>query len=178
MKININLISPTTKEIVREERTIKILKISAIATLALVGIAAVVVFLITSQLSPASVKKREEGVLKSISTLKGKEGKLILINQKLEDIENIIEKRPKYDLVMESIVNTIPSEASINTFNIDREKISLVVSSESLLSIEESLNGLITLVKEKKIIESLTIENFTADSRNGFYSVSITGKRL
>jgi len=178
MKSDINLVFPNSAEAIKEERIIDLLRMSAIVSVSLTGLFSVVLFLIISQVSPASIKEKEQAALRGILELRPREARLVLVNTKLEDVEKIIEKRQKYEQVMEDIVGAIPPDTSINSLDIDSKKVSLTATSTSLLPLDALIDNLIKMVKDRKIINSFTIENFTTDSKNGIYSVSIVAQRL
>lgn len=177
MKSDINLISSSQIEVVKEKQTVGLLRIAAIASVLLVGILSVALFLIIQALSPSAIKKKEDIVSANISVLRPKQAKLILIKQKIKDIHNIISKRPQYDVIFESVAAKIPQDVSLSTLNLDNQRLTLVASSKSLTSLNDLINNLLEMVKNGQTIKNLTIDNVSVDSAGGVYSISLKSDR-
>lgn len=178
MKSNINLLSSSQIEMVRQGRGAQVLRILAIAAVSFISISSIVIFFVIKNLSPSEVKKQEEVVLKNISQLSSKEEKLLLVTQKLKDVRKIMASRPKYDEILAVLVGTVPDDVAIGTLEIDSEKINLSVSSKSLSSINTLIDSLLNMVREDKTIKSVTIENVSVDVKTGNYSMTVTGIRI
>jgi len=72
----------------------------------------------------------------------------------------------------------IPNDVSINSFEIDKAKVAITASSDSLSSIDSMLNTFIEMTAKKQIIKSLTIGSLTSDQKSGNYSLSIKANKL
>jgi Tfp pilus assembly protein PilN len=178
MKVNINLVSTTVEESVKEQRSLRILRYLAISAVALIGLSSVISFIITQQVSPSGVIKQQVQVLSEIAALREKEAKILLVNSRVSDINSIIEKREKYDQVLSTIFDSIPAGLSVDTIQVSSNSIGFSAGSSSLLIIEDLINSFSTLVAEKRLIKKLTIGNITADSNSGAYNISISAERL
>lgn len=177
MRNEINLL-PSLQTETESSGTLKILRILAIGSLLFMLSASVILFLLSQQLSPFRLKKQEKEILYNLSQLHQKEAKLFVVNDRAKSISGIIAGRHNYGLWMDVFLKQIPSDASINSMTINKDKITLTASSKSLLSINTLLNNLIELAKGKKIIKDITIDGLTADVKNGGYSLSISSDTL
>lgn len=178
MKSDINLISLSQTELVKEDRLVKLLRTFAIISIVAVTIISLVIFIIIQSISPAEVRKQEGAIEGVISSLHTKEAKIVIVNKKIKDIKNIISKRPKYDSIVSDIANIIPGDVSMNSLNVNEKKVKLIVTSSSLLSINSFLDNLFDMVANKKIIGNLTIDGISEQGGNGAYTMSVSGDRI
>lgn len=178
MKVNINLVSTTVEESIKEQRSLGLLRSLAIAAVALIGLSSVIIFIVTQQVSPSGAKKQQVQVLSQIAALREKEAKILLVNSRVSDINSIIEKREKYDEVLSIVLDAIPVGLSVDAIQVSSDSIGFSAGSGSLLIIEDLINSFSTLVAEKRLIKKLTIGNVTADANSGAYTISISAERL
>lgn len=178
MKSNINLISFNQAELVREGRTVRLLRILAIISILIVGIFSLVIFLIIQSISPGGIKKQEAAMQGNIASLQTKQAKIIIVNRKIKDIDNIISKRPNYNNLITDITSIIPEKVSLNNLNINDKKVKLMVTSGSLLSLNNLLDNLFDMVKNGKLIGNLTIGGISVNGNNGIYTMSVSGDRI
>lgn len=178
MKTDINLLSALQSEEKKEEKTLSLLRIISVGSILFVGISSILIFLIVQAISPESIEKKEKEVISKVSVLRPKQAKLILVSQKIKNIQKIITKRSEYNEVLKKVVANIPSSVVVNSMNIDEQKIHVSVGSNSLAVIDEFLNNFINLANEKDTIGSLTIENMSLGVQSGRYTVSIAGERI
>lgn len=178
MKSEINLLSPAQIDRTKSSGVLRVLRIAAISCLfALLGIS-VILFFLSRELSPVAIKNKENEVLRSLSLLHKREAKLAVINDRIKGIPGLIEGRPGFDLLINSILQKIPEGVSINSMAFDKDKVILTVSSSSLLSINNLMNNLIEMASNRKIIKDVTVDSLTADVKGGRYSLSIKGDTL
>lgn len=178
MSSNINLVSISKTEGRGRENLIRNLRIASIISVIGVGTISISLFVILQGLYPAPVIKQEQEVIKSISSFRDREGKLILVKNKVKGVEEVITKRQKYDEVLRNVSDQIPSGVAIGNLSINDTRLSLSVSSNSLLLIDETINNLYGIVLDNKIIKNFTIENISADPSSSGYSMSISGERI
>jgi hypothetical protein len=95
MSIDINLISKVTSEGTRDSRLRKI-KTLSYATLIVVALLALVLFLINIRFSVNYVKNQQNKVIESLATEDKTAVKIFLLDQRLNDISSIINKRRKF----------------------------------------------------------------------------------
>lgn len=178
MKSDINLISFNQTELVKEGRMARILRSLAIISIFIVGISSLVLFLIIQSISPSGIRKQENVIEENMSSLHTKEAKIIIVSRKIKDIKNITSKRPKYDNLITGITDIIPENVSTNSLDINDNKIKLMVTSGSLLSLNKFLDNLFDMVKNGKIIGNLTIDGISVNGSSGIYTMSVSGTRI
>ena len=178
MKSDINLISIDKAELVKEGKTVQLLKISAIASVVTIGVSSLILFIILQAISPRSIKKQEASIQESISAQQAKEAKIVIVGRKIKDIRNIINKRPQYELILSEISSSIPQNISITSLIVDDKKVQIAVSSNSLLALNDLLSNLFKMVENGKVIANLQIEGISSDNRDGSYTMSVSGDRI
>ncbi|OGH39346.1 MAG: hypothetical protein A3B44_02180 [Candidatus Levybacteria bacterium RIFCSPLOWO2_01_FULL_38_21] len=178
MKADINLALGALVESAQKSRLLRILRITALASITLILIASVSLFLLINSTSTDKIKKEEDKILFSIKYLHDKEAKILIINERLNGISKILGSRGNYDLLMNAFLQKIPQDTSVDSFGVDKNKIVLTVSSDSLSSMDDLIDSFIDMVEKQQIIKNLTIESLTSDRISGIYILSIKADRL
>jgi len=178
MKTDINLASGVLIESTSKSKTLKTLRISAISGVIFIAATSILLFLLTNQISPDNVKKQEDKILLSIKFLHEKQAKIAIVNSKIADISKILDSRINYESEMNSFLEKIPNDVSINSFEIDKSKVAITVSSNSLFSIDKMLNSFFEMIAKKQIIKSITIQSLFSDPKSGNYGLSIKANKL
>ncbi|MCL5113596.1 MAG: hypothetical protein M1372_00300 [Patescibacteria group bacterium] len=178
MKNEINLLSPAQIDRAKTSGALRILRIAAICCLFALLAISVILFFLSRALSPVAIKEKENDALYSLSLLHKREAKLVVINDRIKDLPNIIQSRSNFDVSINAILQKIPEGVSVNSMTIGKDKIELTVSSSSLLSINNLMNSLIDMAKNKKIIKNVTIDSLAVDVKGNGYSLSIKGDTL
>lgn len=178
MKTDINLASGVLVESVSKSKTLKILRIAAISSVIFITAISILLFSLINQISPDNVKKQKDKILFSIKFLHDKQAKIAIVNSKIADISKILDNRTNYESEINTFLEKIPNDVSINSFEIDKAKVAITASSDSLSSIDSMLNTFIEMTAKKQIIKSLTIGSLTSDQKSGNYSLSIKANKL
>lgn len=171
MSVNINLISSTDNEDPRKKRLRKLKNFSFIL-LFLVGFMSLMVFLINYRFSVNYVRGQQMDLIKKISIYDDTALKIILLNSRLNDISLLLNDRPKYNKIAAEIAKGISSSINVKEIKIEDSKISISVSSGSLLSLNEFLNNIFR-VKESKLITSVNLESLSIESSAYVIEISI-----
>ena len=178
MKTDINLASGVSVESVSKNKALKILRISAIFSIIFITAISILLFFLINQISPEKVKKEENKILLSIKFLHEKQAKIAIVNSKVADISKILDSRINYESEMNSFLEKIPNDVSINSFEIDKSKVAITISSNSLSSIDKMLNSFFEMISKKQIIKSITIQSIFSDPKSGNYGLSIKANKL
>ncbi len=173
MSNDINLVSNKDAAFLKAEKRLKQIKVVAVISLVVVALISVLIFIINSQTSLASIKKDENSTLQSISYLNKKAAKLAIINNRLEDISDILQKRKNYTGAINALLQLMPPGVSTTALELNKNDVVLVVNSSSLLSIDKFLNSIIDLSSKKQVISSVIIESLVVNNKTGIYSLSI-----
>ncbi len=173
MSSDINLVAGDLGGASGGAKRLSTLRMIATSLIVGVGLVSILLFVLNRLFSPQQIIKEQDGVRASISALQDKQAKLSVLNQRLSDIGNLLSKRAAYDIVLQSILSKSPSEISIVSLTIDKQKISMVASSNSLLSINEFIDVLAGMVEEKEFLENVTINSLSLSSRASSYTMTL-----
>lgn len=176
MNNDINLVhDKNTENFVLKARA-KIFRNVAIIALSVISFLSILLFILASTSPLSSIKKNENTTLYNISFLHAKSAKLYLLNDRLKNISTILSTRKNYTETLGTLLSEVPSDASANTFEIDKDNIVLKVSSKSLIPINKFLDSFINLSSTKKIIKDIIITGLTLDKQTGTYSIFVKAK--
>ncbi|MCL5434901.1 MAG: hypothetical protein M1405_00745 [Patescibacteria group bacterium] len=178
MSNDINLVSNKDEASLKEKRRLKQVRMIAVVSLVVTALVSVLIFIINSQTSLSSIKKDEDSTLSNISYLNKKAAKLAIVNERLKNISDILQKRKNYTNAINTLLQLMPPDVYTATLELDKNDVFLVANSNSLLSIDKFLNGIIDLSSKKQVIGSVTVESLSVNAKTGNYSISIKSKLL
>ena len=173
MNNDINLISNKDASSLREKKRLKQIRTAAIASLIIVAIVSILIFIISSQTSLASIKKEENSTLTNISYLNKKAAKLAIINSRIKDISDIMQKRKNYASTINTFLQLMPPGVYTTSLELEKKDVALVVNSTSLLSIDKFINSMVDLASKKQMIDGVTIESLNINAKTRTYTLSI-----
>lgn len=173
MSKNINFLTIRNREKVKKKKGVKAIRITAVFSLIAILCLSVLVYYLNRRIYPQALKNERDSLLKSISSLHNKEAKYAILANRVENILELLNKRVDYSKHIAKFSEKIPSGITVDTFKIDKKTITLTISSPSLKSIDEFINGLIVLGKEKEITV-LLLDSLSMSEASGAYLVSLT----
>lgn len=173
MSTNINLLLPKDGESLKRKMKVRVFNIAAIISVFATGLMSIVVFLLIQAVSPVSVEREQEDVLRKLSQFQDRQAKLLIVNKKIEDISEILERRKDLHLVTGVLLSKVPSNLSIDSLEIDSKNVSITAQSASLFSIGELINNLTDMVRKKEILSSLTLNSLTFNEGQKNYQLTI-----
>lgn len=178
MSESINLIKTREKEELRRQRKVFFLRTISFIFVGFVGIVSIILFFLYSRTSVSAIKKDQAQVLQNITFQKEKFAKYNLLSERLKGINQVIKGRKNYTTTLNSLLSQIPTGASATALTINKDGVTLTVTSSSLLPINKFLNNTVDLSSKKSLIRELTIESLTIDTRSGTYSLSVKAKNI
>jgi len=173
MSANINLLLRTDEESLKRKKRIKILNFGAVASLIGVGLTSLIIFISIQVINPESIRREQEGVLRKMSQFQSRQTKLFVLSNRVENIDKILKIRKNFAKIMSGLLAKIPSNLSIDDFEVDDKSVIIAGQSKSLFTIGEFINNLTDMVREKQIIKSLTLNSLTLDEGRNAYQISI-----
>jgi len=173
MSTDINLLLRTNEESLKRKKRIKILNFAAIASLICIGLVSLIIFILIQTANPTAIKKEQEDVLGKISQFQDRQSKLFILNNRIENINKILKTRKDLSKTMNELLAKMPSNLSINNFEINNASIIIAGQSKSLYTIAEFINNLTDMVYRKEIIKSLTLNSLVLDAGSKTYQVSV-----
>lgn len=159
MSININLVGQKDPRDSKAEKVRKIKGIS-FAILFLTAFLAILIFGIDYRFSASYVQKQQANLLSELDNYKDESAKIFIVNSKLSELSKILAQRKKYDNVITQIYNANIDGASIDELVLDEAGISIIVSSNSIESIDKFINSLLELNKQQ-VINGVALKRLT-----------------
>ena len=178
MNNNINLVGNQETESLKEKKRLRIVRIAAIGSLVFVTLTSLLIFILYSALSLSSIKKDQDSALNSISFLHKQAAELAVVNSRLTDINNILKKRKDYTKAITTIKGLMPDGVNISEIEVSKDDLAIVVTSNSLQSLNTFLTGFTNLAKKQQTIEKVFIESLTLNQKVGNYSLSLKATLL
>ena len=173
MNTNINLLLQVNEESLKRQKKVKRFYFIAIMFLAVVGGISVLLFLLIQLINPSSIKKDQNAIIEQISKSQNKQAKFFILNNRINNIEKILQRRLELGKVTDSLLAKTPDRLFIEDLEIDDKQVIMTAKSTSLLAIGELINNLTDMVHKKEIIKSLTLTTLVFDESKNSYQVSI-----
>lgn len=173
MNANINLVLRTDEESLKRKKRIKIFNHLAVASLIGVALISLGIFIAIQATNLSSIKKDQENILKKMSQFQSRQAKLFVLNNRVENIEKILETRKDFSRTMNILLTKIPGQLFIDNLELDDKLVIISGQSKSLSVIGEFINNLTNMVRGKEIIKSLTLNSLILDENRNTYQVSI-----
>lgn len=173
MSTDINLLLRTDEESLKRKKRIKILNFAGAASLIGVGLISLAIFILIQTINSSGIRKEQEDVLKRMSQLQSRQVKLFVVNNRVENIDKILKIRKDLAKTTGGLLAKIPSQLSIDNFEVDSRSIIMTGQSKSLWAIGEFINNLTDMVRKKEIIKSLTLSSLLLDENRNTYQVSV-----
>lgn len=178
MNSDINLVSSKTQQVEAELKRIKALKIAAISSLAVVGLISILLFIITVTLPVSSVKKNQEQTLSNISALHEKLTKYTLIDNRVNNIEGIINSRKDYTKLLNTLLDKLPPDLTVDSMIIDAGTFTFVVSAQSLTPIDNFIEDVRILGNKENLIKNLSIQSLIVNAGGAKYILTLQADTL
>ncbi|MBI2613410.1 MAG: hypothetical protein HYW62_01435 [Candidatus Levybacteria bacterium] len=173
MNTNINLLLRADEETLKRLRRVKRFNFIAITSLIGVGSLSLLLFLLIQIINPSSVRTQQNEIREKISKLQDRQAKLFVLNNRINNIEKILQRRIDLSYVNNSLLAKIPGRLFIEDLEIDDKAVVMTAQSTSLSAIGELINNLTDMVRKKEIIKSLTLSTLLFDESKNSYQVSV-----
>lgn len=173
MSTNINLLLRTDEESLKRKKRIKILNFIAVSSLMCIGLIVFGLFILIQAANLPSIKREQEDVVKKMSQFQGRQVKLFVLNNRVENIDKILQIRKHLSKTVSSLLTKIPDNLLIESFMVDDKSVAITGQSKSLFVIGEFINNLTDMARKKEVIKSLTLNSLILDEGGRVYSVSV-----
>lgn len=168
----INLV--TDKDSSSKERS-RLKRIRTISYLLLftVTVFSILLFIVNLRYSVNSVKQKQTSVMNNLSIYNDNIVKIIFLNLRLADLKSIVSGRTNYQDTLEKFLLTVPSNVTIQGFAMENGKLSMTITSESLLNLNEYLNQILKVADEEGMSD-VRLSALTSQSSGYSMSVGMT----
>jgi hypothetical protein len=173
MSANINLLLRTDEESLKRKKRIKILNFIATVSLVSVCLISICIFIAVNIINIGVIKKKWNNAQAQMLQFQGRQSKLFVLNNRIENVDKILKTRKDFAKVANSLIAKMPSQFSIDNLRIDDKSVIISGQSMSLSAIGELINNLTDMARKKEIIKSLTLSSLVLDPGRGVYQISI-----
>ncbi|MGH7245709.1 MAG: hypothetical protein ACREGI_02120 [Candidatus Levyibacteriota bacterium] len=178
MDTNINLVRKKDESLLQKERTLFIARVGAVISVTFIFCFAVVLFLLSRDPTLPDLQAQQNHAVSTLSLLHPKTATNLLVQDRVKRINQILNVRSSFDQTVNDFQQQIPPELDLDTFSLTQTTVTVSVTSSSLQAIGKFIDNLTQMVKDKKILKSVTIDGIIADEKSGIYSLSISGTLL
>lgn len=168
----INLISKSKEDFLRSKKVLKTLYRISIFFLFLTIFCSVGIFLMKLSSPLPSLKQKEADLINNISLAKQRLTKIVVLDERLKSVSGILAEKSETGNIID-LVSKEAKDIEINSFDIQKKKINITSSSQSLNSIDLFLNSLVAMVADKKNFNKVTLSNLNTDFQGGKYTFSL-----
>lgn len=173
MSININFLLHSDEEEIRRKKRAKTLNFIAFTFLISICLISVGIFILIQSVDFESIRNERRDVLEKISKFKDRQDKLAVANDRIENIDKILKTRRDFPKITNDLLVKVPSNLTVDNFEVDNESVVISGQSKSLFAIGEFLNSLTDMVRKKEIIKSLTLNSLVLNYGNSVYGFSV-----
>ncbi len=178
MSKEINLIYSKKKNRISQERLIKIVHRIAYACVGITALFAGGIYYLNQSVPLPALQKQEATITQNLTLSQQKILKLMLIKDRLTQINTIMNQRKNLDETIATIISALPQGVSVNSFALSTGKIDITVSSHSLLAINQFIDFSINKLNNKELFSTLTINGIVADAKSQTYSLILEATPL
>lgn len=172
MSKNINLVLKEQTEVLKRKRRIKVSRLVSAALLLLVLLMSLSIYLLNLRAAPSTIDKDKDALLNQLLPLREKEGKLKVVNDRVNNISSALNVRRDVYKIVNTLLEEVPGAIELDNLEFTEGLVAIKVSSDSLLLVDELINNLIDMARRKEMISILILNSLDATAA-GEYSVSI-----
>jgi len=172
MSSDINLLIKEDVKLLKHKKRVKMFRAVVLGSLVMVLMISGAIYTLNQRFSSSSIKKDQDSFLNQILNFRKKEAKLTIVNNRINNISNVLDKRIDSYRIVSTLLGKVPDGISVDNLEFSEKTIVINVSSETLRPIDDFINNLIDMAERKEIINALILNSLDV-SEVGEYSVSI-----
>ena len=173
MNENINLLVKKDHNVLKEQKKLKVFRLIAGGFLVALLLTSLAIYLLNLQLSNTSLDEDRESALSDILPFRKKEAKFSIVNNRIDNISKVLDKKLDVSKIVDTILAKAPDEILVDNLEFSEKKISIKILTSSLKSVDELLNNLVDMAERKEIIKDLTLESLDVSELEGSYRATI-----
>lgn len=154
------------------------MRIIVVGLLFIVSVSSVILFILVDLSPLPTLQRQEQSLEQNLSLSKSDIAKLILVKDRTNAISQFLTKRQELDQTIGVIESKFTGNITVTAIQVSNTGTTISVESASLEDLDNFLNGLITLVQQKKAFSQVTLVNLAYNQTNGEYEVSVHANPL
>ena len=176
--MDINLLPQREKRFLSEERLLFFTRIAAVSSVVLVLSLSILFFLLSRDPSIVQLKAQQSSIIAQLTLLHDKTAKYLIIVDRLSKIKQLEKKRTGIESALQAIAQQIPNGVIITNLAMDKNVITISLSSTDVSLLGKTLTNFTSLVNGKKVLKSLTVEGIISDEKQKTYVLTLGGDML
>lgn len=168
MSNEINLLANKRGNTVAQYQTARKANIVAMSFLAVVIILSVLSFYL-NRTQIVTLDQENSIISSQISQSQQKIITLLLVKDRLHQITNILKSHNSFNGILSDIISSLPSDVHIDTFSINKKKLSVTFSSQSLFSLQQVFSSAQDMLQKKNFFNKITVNSLVEDTKTGEY---------
>jgi|SRR5581483_250309 len=126
------------------------------------------------QTSIQNLTAQKQSLISTLQSESGKINSILLLNNRLFAVKRILNERTSYDKILQTILNQGSDQLTYTSINITGKTGSLTLTASSLAPLNDFLDKLKTLVKNKNTIASIKQNSLTVDNVGGVFTLDLS----
>jgi len=173
MSRNINLVLKEGAEGLKYKRRLKRFRLLAAGLLLAVLLVSLSIYLLINFIfGTSSIEKDKDELANQLLPLRDKEAKLKVINDRLNNITLVQGRKIDVYKIVDKFLSEVPIGLSVDNLEYEMDKVSVKVSSDSLVAVDEFINNLISLAERKELVGTLILNSLVV-GEIGKYEVTL-----
>lgn len=174
MNEDVNLIGTKEKhEALVPEKKVQLMRFIAMLMLFSVSTAAVVLFILVALSPLPQLQKQEQSLRSALAGSHTDIGKLQLLDERVTSAGEILKARKQYDEIIAYVLQSMSGDIKITTIRMDKDALTLTVSSRSLASLDTFLNTMTTTRHGVKVFSQIMLNDLITDRESNVYMMSL-----
>lgn len=173
MSKNINLLPRKPLEGNEDDALLRLLKRGATYMLIFTLGSSLVLFLLTITSPLSAVKEQENNVMTNLSFSQGKIAKYLFIKDRAGAIKSILAKRYPMDTTLETLLEQIPADVSIDAMRLENKSLEMTLSAASLDRLDVAFSNMTALLQNHKLFNQITLHSISGTSTSGKYVLTM-----
>lgn len=174
----INLLRRGESEIKKPQKLERILRLTSVILLSVVGLSSVTLFILNTTSPLSSLEKEESTLLSQLTAYQNQFNKYLIIQDRLKNISGILSKRTSYTVKINTLLQKVPQNVVVGSLSIDGNNVQMSVSSNSLSAINIFIDNTVELATDKKMFKRLTMNGLSFDVERGQYLLTLQADLL
>jgi Tfp pilus assembly protein PilN len=165
---NINLLEDKNKGDLSRKDSFRAMRFGTIGLLFVVSASSIILFILISLSPLPSLRAQERTDIATLSANHTDMAKLFYIKERTTVIESVLSKRLSYDSVLEDIQSKLPNGVEMESIKLEKNTLSIIVSSKSLELLNTFTTSLTNEVNEKKNFSKITLSSLSLEEEKGY----------
>ena len=168
---SINLVSTKNEQVNRELKILLFTRVIAVTLLITVATVSIIAFFLAATNPLSKIKQDENNTIASIASLHDKLTSYYLIKDRINNITNLEISRKDYTSAIDLLLSQVGSEMQITRFSVEKNIITLEVSSSSLVPLNQTIDNVLEFSRQGKVIKNVKLSSLNLNAITGQYSL-------